>query len=194
MPSRKPKYGTAKAAGSSKIALKKDADLASEEAGIHADRYRMLIEAVADGFYEVDLNGNFRFFNDALCRIFGHSRSEIQGHNFREFMNEDNARIAFEAFNSIYRSGRGDVYIEWEISRKDGEKRHLEISAGLIEDDRGQPTGFRGIARDVTDRILAQQALKESETCALELVTDQPAGRTALPGVSGIFAGSCFCF
>ncbi len=169
MPSRKPKYGHAKSDGSSKIALKEDADLANEEIKIHADRYKMLIEAVADGIYEVDLNGNFRFFNDALSRIFGYSRNEIQGRNFREFMNEDNARVAFEAFNSIYRTGRGDVYIKWEISRKDGENRHLEISASLIEDDNGQSIGFRGIARDVTDRILAQQALMESEACALEL-------------------------
>ena len=171
MSPHKPKYDTAESAGSSKIALKKGANLDTEENKIHADRYRMLIEAVADGFYEVDLNGNFRFFNDALSRIFGYSRREIQGRNFREFMNEDNAGIALEAFNRIYRSGSGDVYIEWEISRKDGEKRYLEISASLIEDDRGQPIGFRGIARDVTDRILAQQALKESETCALELST-----------------------
>ena len=142
---------------------------ADEETRVHADRYQMIIEAVTDGFYEVDLNGNFRFFNDGLSRIFGYSRREIQDRNFREFMNEDNARIAFEAFNRIYRSGKGDVYIEWEITRKDGQKRHLEISASLIEDNRGKPIGFRGVARDVTDRILAQQALKESETCALEL-------------------------
>jgi len=129
----------------------------------------MLIEAVADGFYEVDLNGDFRFFNDALSRIFGYTRQEIQGRNFREFMNKENAEIAFEAFNHIYRTGRGDVYIKWEIARKDGKKRHLEISANLIVDDGEKPIGFRGIARDVTDRILAQQALKESEACALEL-------------------------
>ena len=141
----------------------------ARDSRIQADRYRMLIEAVADGFYEVDLSGNFRFFNNALCRIFGYSRREIEGRNFREFMNEDNARIAFEAFNRIYRTGTGDVYIEWEIARKDGETRHLEISASLIRDDQGEPIGFRGIARDVTDRILAQKALQESEACALEL-------------------------
>jgi len=169
MSSHKPKYDTAESAGSSKIVLKKGANLDTEENKIHADRYQMLIEAVADGFYEVDLNGNFRFFNDALCRIFGYSRSEIQGHNFREFMYEEDARIALEAFSRIYRTGRGDVFIEWEIARKDGEKRHLEISASLIEGDGGESIGFRGIARDVTDRILAQHALKESEACALEL-------------------------
>ena len=141
----------------------------SRDSRIQADRYQMLIEAVADGFYEVDLSGNFRFFNNALSRIFGYSRHEIEGRNFREFMNEDNAGIAFEAFNRIYRTGKGDVYIKWEIARKDGETRHLEISASLIKDDQGEPMGFRGIARDVTDRILAQKALQESEACALEL-------------------------
>ena len=136
---------------------------------IQEDRYRVLIEDVADGFYEVDLHGNFRFFNNALCRIFGYSKDEIQQRNFTEFMDEKNAHIAYEAFNRIYRTGGGVVDIKWEIARKDGEKRHLEISANLISDEDGQSIGFRGIARDVTDRVLAEHALKESETCALEL-------------------------
>jgi PAS domain S-box-containing protein len=139
------------------------------ETRIQEDRYRVLIEDVADGFYEVDLHGNFRFFNNALCRIFGYAKAEIQDRNFTEFMDEKNARIAFEAFNRIYRAGDGVVDIKWEIARKDGEKRHLEISANLITDADGQSIGFRGIARDVTDRVLAQQALKASEACALEL-------------------------
>ncbi|GAG47176.1 unnamed protein product, partial [marine sediment metagenome] len=53
MPSNKSKQSTIKSTGDSRV---------------QADRYRMLIEAVADGIYEVDLSGNFRFFNDALCR------------------------------------------------------------------------------------------------------------------------------
>ncbi len=136
---------------------------------IQKDRYRVLIDDVADGFYEVDLKGNFKFFNKALCRIFGYSRQKIQNRNFRTFMDETNAEIAREAFNKIYRTGKGVVDINWEIIRKDGEKRHLEISASLIKDSGGKPVGFRGIARDVTDKIIAQQALTESEACALEL-------------------------
>jgi PAS domain S-box-containing protein len=141
----------------------------TEKTKIREDRYRVLIEDVADGFYEVDLEGNFRFFNNSLCRIFGYARHEIQDHNFTEFMDESNARIAYEAFNRIYRTGEGIVDIKWEIGRKDGEKRHLEISANLIADETGQPVGFRGIARDVTDRVLARNALEASEACALEL-------------------------
>jgi PAS domain S-box-containing protein len=141
----------------------------TEETKIQEDRYRVLIDDVADGFYEVDLHGNFKFFNNALCRIFGYAREEIQDHNFTEFMDEANARIAYEAFNRIFRTGGGIVDIKWQISRKDGEKRHLEISASLITNEESQHTGFRGIARDVTDRVLAEQALKASEACALEL-------------------------
>ncbi|UCD81214.1 MAG: PAS domain S-box protein [Desulfobacterales bacterium] len=141
----------------------------TEETKIQEDRYRVLIEDVADGFYEVDLHGNFKFFNDALCRIFGHARDEIQDHNFTDFMDEANARIAYDSFNRIFRTGVGIVDIKWQISRKDGEKRNLEISANLITDEGGQRVGFRGIARDVTDRVLAEQALKASEVCALEL-------------------------
>ena len=120
---------------------------------IQEDRYRVLIEDVADGFYEVDLHGNFRFFNKALCRIFGYAKAEIQDRNFSEFMDDKNSRIAYEAFNRIYRTGAGIVDIKWEIVRKDGEKRHLEISANLITDEDGQSVGFRGIARDVTGRV-----------------------------------------
>ena len=136
---------------------------------IQKDRYRVLIEDVADGFYEVDLKGNFKFFNDALCRIFGYSRRKIKNSNFTEFMDENNAAIAYEAFNKIFRIGKGVVDINWEIIRKDGERRHLEISASLITDNNGEPTGFRGIARDVTDKVVAQRALSDSESCALEL-------------------------
>ena len=139
------------------------------ETKIQKDRYRVLIEDVADGFYEVDLHGNFKFFNDALCRIFGYPQKQIQNRNFRAFMDEDNARVAYETFNKIYRTGRGLVDINWEIIRKDGEKRFLEISASLITGSGGEPIGFRGIARDVTDKVIAQRALSESEACALEL-------------------------
>ena len=142
---------------------------AEEQTKIQKDRYRVLIEDVADGFYEVDLKGNFKFFNDALCRIFGYSRPKIRDSNFQTFMDDANAAIAYEAFNKIYRTGKGVVDIGWEIIRKDGEKRHLEISANLITDNGGKPIGFRGIARDVTDKVIAQLALSESETCALEL-------------------------
>jgi PAS domain S-box-containing protein len=136
---------------------------------LHEERYRVLIEDVADGFYEVDLRGNFKFFNDALCRIFGHPRQAIQDRNYAQFMDAENARSAYEAFNRLFREGGGVAEMTWEIIRPDSERRFLEISAQPISDAHGRKTGFRGIARDITDKHLAQQALQASQACALEL-------------------------
>ena len=68
---------------------------AEEQTKIQKDRYRVLIEDVADGFYEVDLKGNFKFFNDARCRIFGYSRPKIRNSNFQTFIDDANAAIAY---------------------------------------------------------------------------------------------------
>lgn len=136
---------------------------------IQAERYRVLIEDVADGFYEVDLHGNFKFFNDALCRIFGHPRHAIQDRNYAQFMDAANARAAYETFNRIFREGGSVAQMTWEIRRPDSERRFLEVSAAPITGADGRQTGFRGIARDITDRQLAQKALQDSQACALEL-------------------------
>ncbi len=138
----------------------------SEELKIERDRYRVFIEDVADGFFETNLRGNFIFINDAMCRIFGFSREEIKDRNFREFMDEKNAQAAYESFNKLYRSGKGVTDIIWEINRKNGQLCILEISANLISDENGEKTGFRGIARDVTEKYMAQKRAIESEQLA----------------------------
>jgi PAS domain S-box-containing protein len=133
------------------------------------ERYRIFIEDVADGFFETDLKGRFLFFNDALCRIFGRDRDEIEQASFRRFMDPPDAQQAFDDFNHLFKTGDTVKGLQWKIRRPSGELRYLETHANLIEDGSGKPTGFRGIARDVSDRHLAQQALKESEQCTLEM-------------------------
>jgi len=138
----------------------------TDDPEVHHERYRVFIEAVADGYYETDLRGNFTYFNDALCRIFGYARHEIKGRNFREFMDQENAASAFKRFNHIYLSGEDITDIVWEIIRKDGRKRIIELSANLIVENDDRKGGFRGIARDVTEKNLAQRKALESEELA----------------------------
>jgi len=136
------------------------------ESKVQRERYRVFIEDVADGFYETDLKGNFRYFNDALCRIFGYPRDRIQDRNYREFMDPSDAESAREHFNRIYRTGEGITDIVWQIRRKDGERRTVELSANLILDAGGDKTGFRGIVRDVTEPYLARQEALQAEQLA----------------------------
>lgn len=134
-----------------------------EACDIPHDRYRVFIQDVADAFFETNIKGDFVFFNDALCRIFGYSRKDIQHRNFRHFMDSTNAEYAFKSFNTMFETGKGVNNILWEIIRKDSQVRIIEINANLLEDANGNKIGFQGIARDVTDKVNAEQALKASE-------------------------------
>ena len=127
------------------------------------ERYKAFIEDVHDGVYETDVQGNFTYFNNSLCRVFGYPREEIQFQSFRKFMDNENARKAHDAFTRVFVTRRGFSDIIWEIIDKDGQKRIIELSANLITNKAGKKVGFRGIARDVTERFRMLQALKESE-------------------------------
>ncbi|CAD7847680.1 MAG: Serine phosphatase RsbU, regulator of sigma subunit [Olavius algarvensis Delta 4 endosymbiont] len=141
---------------------------ATADCMIPLERYRVFIEDIGDGFYETNIKGDFIFFNDALCRIFGYPPEEVQGRNYAEFMDPDHTAAAFSDFNAIFKTGIQSSDIVWQIRRKDGETRILAISASLIINAAGRRTGFRGVARDVTDKHRAQQELEKSRQRAEE--------------------------
>ena len=127
------------------------------------EKYRTVIENIQDGYYEVDCAGNFTFFNDTVAEIIGYTRKEILGMNNRKLMDDENARMVYRIFNKVYRTHKSEQALDWEITRKDGSRRILEASVSLIRGTSGEPTGFRGILRDVTEEKRVQQALLASE-------------------------------
>jgi len=76
-------------------------------ARLSSERYRAFIENIGEGVYEVDIHGNFLYFNNSLCRIFGYSREELQFQNFAKFMDEEHGPKAFKTFNRIYETEQG---------------------------------------------------------------------------------------
>ena len=116
------------------------------------EKYRTILESLEDGYYEVDIAGNITFFNDALCEIFGYSGDELMGMNNRQYTDKEYARKLYQTFNRVYTTGKSDKGFDWEIIRKDGNKRIVQASISPKKDSEGQPIGFQGIVRDVSDR------------------------------------------
>ncbi|MGZ3512448.1 MAG: methyl-accepting chemotaxis protein [Thermodesulfobacteriota bacterium] len=115
------------------------------------EKYRNILEGIEEGYYEVDLRGNFTFLNPAACQIHGYPEEELMGMNDRQYTDKENSKKVFQAFNKVYRTGDSGVVCDYELIRRDGSKRDVEVSIALRRDSSRKPIGFRGIVRDITD-------------------------------------------
>ncbi|HPY34881.1 MAG TPA: PAS domain S-box protein [Smithellaceae bacterium] len=120
-----------------------------------AQKYRTILEDMNDMYYELDIKGNMTFFNKALLSLTARSPEELQGMNFRDYMSSEGSEDALKIFGEIYKTGKPRLFVN-EIVTKTGEVKYFESQAGLLLDENKQPIGFRGIARDITDRKKAQ--------------------------------------
>jgi diguanylate cyclase (GGDEF)-like protein/PAS domain S-box-containing protein len=128
------------------------------------EKYRAILENMQEGYFEVDLAGNFTFFNDSICLLFGYTQEEMMGMNNRQLTNKENAKILFQAFNKIYKTGEPTKGFDWEVIRKDGSKIFIEASVSLQKDSSGKSIGFRGITRDVTERKFTEEKIQYMAT------------------------------
>jgi PAS domain S-box-containing protein len=124
------------------------------------EKYRTILHSIEEGYFEVDLAGNLTFFTDRLCTFSGYPKDELLGMNNRQFMTEEAAKKVYQVFSEVYRTGVPANAFDWEMIKKDGNRRWIETSASLIRDVKGQPIGFRGIGRDVTERKQMEEQAK----------------------------------
>ncbi|TFG90610.1 MAG: HD domain-containing protein, partial [Syntrophobacterales bacterium] len=113
-------------------------------------------------YFELDLSGNFTFFNDPANRMTGYSPKELMGMNNREYTSPETSKGLNTIFKKIYATGKPAKIKDYEIIRKDGSIRINDMSASLMLDASGKPVGFRGIARDVTEHRQKEADLEKS--------------------------------
>ena len=139
------------------------------------EKYRTVIDNIQDGYYEVDIAGNFTFYNDTAAEIIGYSRKEIMGMNNRKLMDEENARKVYRIFNRVYRTRKSERAFSWEITRKDGTRIPVEVrfaDTGLLRrSDRvprhsqGRHRGKAGPAGASRERAQVSQRIRYRTAC-----------------------------
>ena len=127
------------------------------------EKYRNILEGMEESYYEVDLAGNYIFFNNALCRQLGYSREELIGMNYRVYIPPDDVNKVFQAYNQVYRTGEPIKFFDMSQIRKDGTRLVAQTSVFPLRNETGEIVGFRGVGRDVTKRIRMEEALRQSE-------------------------------
>lgn len=138
------------------------------------ERYRTILEGMEDSYYEVDLAGNLTFFNDSLCRLYGYSRDELMGMNYRQYMDDETAREVYQIYNTVYRTGKPSTVFDWAAIRKDGSRRFVQVSISLMHGATGEPIGFQGIVRDISEQKEAEEELRAARQQLSDIIDFLP--------------------
>ena len=107
-------------------------------------KYRTIIDTIADGYHETDLKGKMTLFNYSLCEILGYSKEELKGMNYRAFMDEANAQKVYEAYHEVYLTGKANPGFHYEIIRKDRNEKTLRSVSGIDKRFNRKTDWFQG--------------------------------------------------
>ena len=131
------------------------------------ERYRALFDRSLDCVYLTDFEGHFLDANQAALNLLGYRREDITMLTFGSLLTEDQVPGALQTAREILTTGYQQNPAEYRLRRKDGGHAFVETQASLIYRD-GKPFAIQGIARDITERKRAEDALRESEALLLD--------------------------
>ncbi len=127
-------------------------------------KYQSILENIEESYFEVDLNGNLMFFNESTCKILERSREELMGINYKAYQSKESIPLVYNAYNSLFKKKSDRGFVEYEIITKTGKTKTIDTSLSLLYDKSGNPLGFSGLARDITERKQAEKKQKQLET------------------------------
>lgn len=134
-------------------------------------RFRHVVEHAADGVFLFDENERVVMANRAACASLLYEQDELLGLSLQDIVRDGPARRVFRRFQQ---SGEdGPIFIEGEHVRRDGGTLNVEVHVRRFEfEGRAHVLAF---ARDVTERMRVQDALRRSEATMRSLVEHAPA-------------------
>jgi PAS domain S-box-containing protein len=135
-----------------------------KSAEIENMRFRLLIDSVIDyAIYMIDPDGIITSWNSGAKRFKGYEEAEILGEHFSRFYTAEDraAGLPQRALNTAINEGRFEGE-GWGV-RKDGTNFWSHVVIDPIIDPDGRLLGFAKITRDLTDRKMAEETLKQSE-------------------------------
>ena len=135
---------------------------AEEELRSSEERLKVLFEFAPDAYYLYDLRGRLMDGNRATEQLLGYQKQELVGRTFGD-LSLLPPEAADEGLEHLQRSRRGESTgpDEFVLNRKNGTQVTVEVRTFPV-DIKGQALVL-GIARDITERRLAELAVRESE-------------------------------
>lgn len=151
-----------------------DRKRAEEELRASELKYRTLIERMNEGLVIVDNNNRIQFVNERYCEILGYTKDELLGKHEQDIAATEVDRTLLQTKSELRKQGLYDKY-EIQLRQASGAVLSVLMSGTPIFDAEGKPIGSMGIFTDITERKLAEEALRTSEARYRDLVERIPA-------------------
>jgi PAS domain S-box-containing protein len=136
----------------------------------NSDAFRMLVQGIVDyAIFLLDTEGTVQTWNEGARRLKGYEASEIIGQNFSIFYPQESNECGWPKFELEQAAKDGRFEDQgWRV-RKDGSKFWANVIITALRDQERKLLGFGKVTRDLTERMNAQEALRESEQKLREL-------------------------
>jgi len=144
------------------LAISIENSLLLDEMRASEERYRVVVEGALDGVLIVGEDYRFRYVNEKLAEILGYSREELIGMDFRNYLDEKSRELVSERYVQRQRGEEVSPRYEFNILRKDGEIRSVEISSNIMKDSRGNIFTVAFI-KDITEKKRMEEQLLQAE-------------------------------
>ena len=128
------------------------------------EKYREFVEGTDDFIAQVDSEGRLTYINDKAEKVFGLSKEKCIGLYAFDFIHPDDREKTKVAFGKWIRDRISNTTFEnRQVNQTTGEVYHMHWTINFHYDEAGNITGINSIARDITERKLAEETLQESE-------------------------------
>jgi PAS domain S-box-containing protein len=143
-------------------ALPSNAALHAEQASLRsAELLQAVADCTPDVVYAKDLQGRYLLCNKALLHFTGRTAEQILGCHDRDLYDAAEAAQIVENDRALFATGEGHTSEKW-LTGVNG-RRVFNSTRAPYRNARGAVIGVIGVARDITDEKLAEQALRDSK-------------------------------
>ena len=112
------------------------------------------------GIGVLDLNQRFTFVNDRFVQIAGRPKEALIGLSVLEITHPEDRGKNRELLKKMF-DFEQELSLEKRYLHPDGKSVWISVSATVIKDEQGMPTGIMGVCQDISERKLAQEQLKQ---------------------------------
>lgn len=160
---------------SKKITSKELLKKSEEDVILQSQRkYRSLHMSMMDGFVMVNMQGKIIDSNESFQKMIGYDADELRHLTYADITpNEWHAYEQQIVKEQILINGHSGVYMK-QYRKKDGTVFPAELRTFLVRDEAGSNEGMWAIARDITERKQAEEAIRASEEKFRSIVESSP--------------------